>query len=431
LKDVCNVFYIRTLLGSSLTDLTIYVDCRGFIAEVKLGKEPLIGGYRVNDLTSSKLITLPGFIDIHAHLRDFELSYKEDLASGSSAAVSSGYTLVCDMPNTRPYIDNVEVVRRRVELARKHSYVDYGVYCGIPRSEKVLNELFTHRDLYVGFKIYPEDIWSKYDLIKYLLSKYEGLVLVHAELPEYVSRDSMHDLSLRYIDRPSWNELTVMKMLYSVNGKAKLHLTHSTHPTSPYYCRRLNITVDTTPAYFTLSSDDVMDCWRKANPPIPDPATRTLILHNVLSGLYDAVVSDHAPHSPYEKRLDWRVCPSGLAMIEVTSRILITLFAKGLLDHKLLLKYLCSGPARILGIESSFGCLSKGYRASFTVIDISKEGVIKLRYSRAGKSGFEGLRYRGEVIKTIVGGEVVYDSGEVILKPNTLIISGLANVVKG
>lgn len=431
MKDVCNAFYIKTLLGNTLTDLTIYVDCRGFITEVRLGKESLVGGCRVHDLTSGKLITFPGFIDIHVHLRDFELSYKEDLASGSSAAVSSGYTLVCDMPNTRPYIDNVEMVRRRVELARKHSYVDYGVYCGIPHNEKDLNELLTHRNLYVGFKIYPEDIGSKYDLIKYLLNRYDGLVLVHAELPDYVLRDSMHDLSLRYIDRPSWNELTVMKMLYSINGRAKLHLTHSTHPTSPHYCRQFNITVDTTPAYFTLSSDEVVDCWRKVNPPIPDPVTRSLILHNIFNGLYDAVVSDHAPHSPYEKCLDWRVCPSGLAMIEVASKVLITFFTKGVLGHELLLKYLCSGPARILGIEDVYGHLSKGYRASFTVIDISKEGIIRLKYSKAGKSGFEGLRYRGEVIKTIVGGEVVYDSGEVILKPNTLVVNDLTNIVKG
>lgn len=424
------VFYVRTLLDNDVKELTIYVDPNGSILDIKLGKEPQVSGYLVEDLTSSKLIALPGFIDIHVHFRDFTLSYKEDMISGSMAALSSGYVLVCDMPNTKPTVNNVELLKRRVELAKANSYVDYGAYCGIPDDLKTLTEVLRHKNLFVGFKIYPEDLSLRYEVVKAILEKYEGLVVIHAELPEYSQRDYVSDVSLRHVSRPSWNEISLLKLLTDINRNSKLHITHSTHPTTPSVCKSLGVTVDTTPYYFLFSNYDVLDCWRKVNPPIQDLLTKTLVFRNFTEGLYDAVVSDHAPHSLSEKSLDWRVCPSGFAAIEVVSKIMLTFFTKGVIDYNLLLKYLCRGPASILGL-SNYGCLRRGCRASFTLVDLGREGVITgLKYSKAGKSGFEGLRYRGEVVKTVIGGEVVYDSGEVVAKPKVLVISNSVDYVE-
>jgi len=418
------VFYMRAYVNGSFSDVTVYVDGNGYISDVKFGKGGVSGSYEFIDLTCPHCITLPGFIDLHTHLRDFELSYKETVGSGTAAAVSSGYTLVCDMPNTKPFINNVDLIVRRVELARRESYADYGLFSGIPDELNVLNDLITYRGYYVGFKIYPEDLYSKYSIIRELLKSYDGLVVVHGELPDFVNRDLMHELKLRYLDRPSWSELTVVKILLDINRCSKIHLTHSAHPTAPYYSRLWGFTVDTTPAYFMLSSDDVRSCWEKVNPPIGDALSTSAIFRNVIQGCYDAIVSDHAPHTPSEKGLDWRVCPSGIALIEASSRVLITLAIKGFLSVDTLVHYLSKGPARLLGVSKFLGGIDVGFRASFTVIDVSREGVIKSKFSKAPKTGVDGYRYRGEVIKTVVGGVVVYDSGELVSKPNCIILGG-------
>lgn len=418
------VFYVKTFLDNSLKDLTIYVDDHGYIAKVSVGKESVEFGCELIDLTGGNLITFPGFIDLHVHLRDFNYSYKETLESGSLAAVSSGYVLVGDMPNTSPYIDSVDLLIKRVELARIKSYVDYGVYCGIPKRLEDVDDLLKSKQLYVGFKIYPEDLKDKLDVIGYVLKKYEGLVVVHAELPEYALRGSTRELPLRYLDRPSWNELTVASLVRDMNRTAKIHITHSTHPSTPLRCKGHGFTVDTTPYYFMLSSEDVRDCWCKVNPPINDLISKSVIFTNLINGFYDAVVSDHAPHYYEEKLYDWRLCPSGFADIEVSSRIMITMFVKGFISHNLLIKYLCEGPAKVLGVDNRYGKLVPGYRASFTVLDLSKGGIAGIKYSKARKSGLDGFRYVGEVVKTVVGGEVIYDSGEVIGKPKVVIIGG-------
>lgn len=414
------VFYIRTLINGSVSELTLYVGDDGFIKKVSYGRE-LVSGYEVIDLCRGKQLTLPGFIDLHVHLRDFKLSYKEDIVSGSSAAASAGYVLVCDMPNTNPRIDNAEVLKMRVEEALRKSYVDYGVYCGIPSEARVVNDLLSLKNLFVGFKIYPEDLADRFAVIKYLLSVYDGLVVVHGELPEYALRPSIRDLSLRYLDRPSWGELVVANILSSINKVSKIHITHASHPSTPYLCRSLDFTVDTTPYYFLLSSDDVRDCWSKVNPPINDFVSKTLIFNNVVKGVYDAIVSDHAPHSVEEKLSDWRLCPSGITGVEVSSRVLLTLFVKGFISYELLIKYLCRGPAKVLGIDDFLGSLSSGFRASFTVIDFSREGIAYTRYSKALKSCLDGFRYVGEVVKTVVGGTLVFDEG-VFNKPKVVVL---------
>ncbi len=422
LKDPCKVFYIRTFVGGSPSELTVYVDGSGFIRKVSLGKELSTSGCEVIDLTEDGLITFPGFIDLHVHMRDYNYGYKETMESGTRAAVSSGYVLVADMPNTNPYIRDVELLAKRAELARSKSYVDYATYCGIPDNLGVVDELIKNQHLFMGFKIYPEDLNDRLDVINYILHIYDGLVVVHAELPEYALRGSTREICLRYLDMPSWNELSVIDLLQGMKGRAELHITHSVHPSTPTRCKSLGFTVDTTPYYFMLSSEDVGDCWRKVNPPINDLISKSLIAKNLIEGLYDAVVSDHAPHAYEEKTSDWRLCPSGFAGIEVTSRIMLTLFTKGLIPYQLMIKYLCRGPAKILGIENFLGNIDAGRRASFTVVDLSKEGIAGVRFTKASKSGLDGFKYRGEVVKTVVGGEVVYDSGEVISRPEVMVV---------
>ncbi|MEM1802619.1 MAG: dihydroorotase [Sulfolobales archaeon] len=412
----CRVFYVRTFVGDFPSNLSVYVDEYGFIVKVASGIE-LSSNCEVVDLTGSGLLTLPGFIDLHVHLRDFNLQYKETIGSGTLAAVSGGYVLVGDMPNTNPYIDSVELLLRRVELARRDSYVDYSIYCGIPKNTKLVEELLRNQHLFIGFKLYPEDLRDKAEVISYILQNYDGLLVVHAELPEYALRGSIRELSLRYLDRPSWNELSVAELLRSMGGRARLHITHSVHPSTPIKCKSLGITVDTAPYYFMLSSEDVKDCWSKINPPINDLISKSLIFKNVIAGLYDAVVSDHAPHTYDEKVSDWRLCPAGFAAIEVTSRIILTLFTKGFISHHILIKYLCEGPAKVLGVQDVFGRIGVGCRASFAVVDLNREGIARVRFSKAPKSGLDGFKYRGEVVRTVVGGEVVYDSGEVLTRP--------------
>lgn len=367
----------------------------------------------------SRYIALPGFIDIHVHFRGLELSYKEDEKTGSMAAAKGGFTLVVDMPNTRPRIDNVEALRAKLRSFEENSYVDYGVWIATPRSIKDLREMISEPRVF-GLKLYPED----YDLFEKISSeiiRYVKRIIIHAEDPSSISEQC--DKGYRWRCRSIDSEVRALERLSRVlSREVATHITHVTNPLTSHTAKHLGYSTDTCPHYIYLDSshEERLGCVAKVNPPLRPGLVRELLLREAVSreSSIDMFSTDHAPHTIDEKSRDFSECPSGIASIEFTGSLLLNLVSKGLMDLGTLIEKISIRPAEFLGLEE-YGCVDKGCVASYTIADLDKEFIIRSSdmVSKAGNTPYDGTRVKGYIHATIVRGSLVYREGEFFERP--------------
>lgn len=403
----------RALLGPGVVEASLVVR-RGVVARVCKGYTCRAG--RIVRL-DNRLVILPGVIDMHVHLRGLRLSYKEDEESGTLAAAAGGVTFVADMPNTSPRVSSMEVLREKLEALRARAYVDYGVYVGYTSDLRELDRMLGVERV-LGLKLYPEDLQHLNNSIVGLVEKHGRLLVVHCEHPAYISEDC--GAGERSRCRPILAEVECITAYSQFFKKTRTHVTHVTSPRLLLEAKRRGFTVDTCPHYVLLDQEYErrLGCIAKVNPPLRPPRVRARLLKYLSWGLVDVWATDHAPHSIVEKQSGIRECPPGIPGLETSLKLLLTLVNKGLLSLESVATLTNRNPARILGLQG-YGCLEPGCTASFTVVDLKREGVIDPTrfYSKAKYTPFSGFRYRGEPVATIVRGYPVYIEGHEPLKP--------------
>jgi len=385
------------------------VTYRGVVVSVLKGFQRIEGVDAHFDL--SKLgIALPGFIDMHVHLRGLELSYKEDEYSGTRAAAKGGFTLVVDMPNTKPFVRDLESLRMKIEALERYSYVDYGLFIGVNIDQHQLESMLRYPAV-AGIKIYPEDFEHLPQLAR--IVPRGTLLVVHAEHPSLISEpDTAEARGYRYAYRPIEAELLAIEELakmFASRSDVKIHITHATSRLSVIAAKKAGFTVDTCPhyLYLTCRDEERLGCLAKVNPPLREPETNKELL-NALH-LVDAITTDHAPHSLEEKSLPFNECPSGIPSIEVATSLMLELVNRGFLTLTKLAYLMSMNPAKILGLDR-WGCIEPGCIASYTVIDPRKEVRISSEsfVSKARYSPYEGMVVRGSIEATIVRGIPAY-----------------------
>lgn len=383
-------------------------------------KEDLCREYMCIDLRDKGLL-LPGFIDMHVHLRGLKLSYKEDEESGTKAAVRGGFTAVVDMPNTVPRIDGISSLSEKLFMLKTKSFIDYGIYISPSDDEKSLKELLLVEGV-VGVKIFPSDlrlIPVVTNTIKTLAWK--RLIIVHAENPRMVNDC---EAGFRWRCRPIESEISVLNILKEyADTDIRIHITHVTNALTLTISKKYGFTVDTCPHYLYLDSSHEKEkgCIAKVNPPLRTSSTKDILVS--MLKLFDAISSDHAPHSLEEKCWDYMVCPSGIASIEVMASLILNLVSKGILTIDDVAKLLSKGPARILGMRK-WGCTYEGCIASYTIVDMGRQLRVDPEqfYSKAKFSPYTGMILSGLVRATVVRGYVVHLDGDIIerLRPNPI-----------
>ena len=398
------------------------VDPRGFLGEgcvnvedgviKSIGRSP--SGDQVYSFYAENVFVTPGLIDLHVHLRGLDLSYKEDEESGTKAALSSGVTLVVDMPNTRPRLATPEALRLKLEALRERSYVDYGVYAGVPDSEALVDKLASMP--IAGFKIYPEDMDLRASSVSRALST-GALVVLHPELPE-AERVGWGENAERGEARGCWLEGASVHLLSTYGPLKRLHVTHVSCPGTLRVAKSYGATTDTTP-HHVLYDYSHEGCHFKVNPPLRDPVTRSLMLRELINGGIDALASDHAPHSPREKD-SWAYCPPGIPWLGLWPPLLLGLVRSGALKLTEFLRLTSLGPAGILGLDHLYGLLEVNYRANLVVIDLNGWGRFSGTYSKARylHAFMEGLQ--ATIRAVFVSGELAAEEGEVLLRPPVL-----------
>jgi len=358
--------------------------------------------------TGKGVLILPGFIDIHVHLRDFEQSYKEDFYTGTASAAAGGVTLVFDMPNTIPRNNRLSILQYRDSIASKKSVVDYGLYYGLPPN---LDELFGYEEIAIGMKVYPDDFDSyKLDHISDVMiyNHAKGLVTVfHAEDPGgYIAGDE-----------DPWVEAEGVKYIaeYTRSIGVPTHITHMTCGYLIHEAKRRNkdLTVDITPHHLMLSMEDVDHPYRRVRPPLRSGECVESLMKEV-NGAVDIYATDHAPHTIDEK-MDGI---NGFPGLETAFNVLATLYMKGVISLSRLVELYSTNPAARFGLDYILGHIDKGYLANLTVVNLDVEVKIDASkfFSKAKHSPFDGMKLAGRVISTFVRGMEVYNGDDITVK---------------
>jgi len=377
----------------------------GWIEEV--GRELPPEG-EVLDFRGKGKVILPGLIDMHVHLRDFRLSYKEDFRTGTRAAARGGYTVVVDMPNTLPRVNTLSVLRRRENLGRRRAVVDFGLYFGVPERREELKKEIGRRCL--GIKVYLPEEGGKETLEDTLsfAAREKLLVVAHAEDPALFRKGG---------ERPPEAEAAGIRRMaeFSLKHGFRLHLTHLSSSVGLEELERwrgkLRLSADTCPHYLLLTHRHGRNPLARVFPPLRGPRDRIALLRGIREGKIEAITSDHAPHSLQEKREPDG--PGGFPGLETELPLLLTLVRKGRLTLGEVVRSCSFHPALLLGLPA--GRIERGCIGNLTVVDLEKSFRIDPSEfeSKAKYSPFEGMRVTGAAFCTIVRGKPVFLEGRV------------------
>ena len=369
-------------------------------------------------------LALPGMVDMHVHLRDFNQSYKEDWYTGTLSALRGGVTLIADMPNNDPYIDGIDRLKEKLHIAESKSLVDFMLYCGAPRRSSYIEEI---RRIACGFKIYPED----YEMLPSFVNSLNGdLLVIHPEDLKTIKEEREKVGESPCLDdhsriRPKLAELkAIEKVLKIVEDKPiKLHFTHLT--TRESILRMISakldgkrVTCDATLHHALLTSEDVkrLGGIAKVNPPLRGVEDAEAVLSAIRSRCVDAVVSDHAPHLLEEKlREAYDEVPPGFPGLEIYLLILLTLVLKGDLPLSSINLY-SRRPAEILGARK--GSISPGLDGDVVVVELNTdERIDASRFaSKAKYSPFNGWTVKASVRRVFIRGVLALDGEDLLVK---------------
>ncbi len=382
------------------------------------------------------LVAIPGLIDVHVHLRDLELAYKEDFNTGTCAAAAGGFTSVLDMPNTKPATDSHGRLKEKMKEASGKIRVNVGFHAAAVPGSRAVAEMakagaFSLK-LYLPRPIHPFQVEKDQALLNLMTTAASRMIpiSVHAEDAKVLS-EVTHDKVKTYNDlartRPAEAEVHAVNRIIRLwnLAKCRVHFAHITLPTS---LRRIknaastDLSSEVTPHHMVLSTDRLGRVGWKAwmVPPLRNRGTANTLLKEVGMGMATVVASDHAPHDLKEKSGPVAQSPPGVPGLETTLPILLTLVHKGRISLGRVVNLLSGNPSRVFGLVSK-GRLQEGADADVTLVDFKMKSKIRPEnfFSKAKYSPFEGLNTTGQVRTTIVGGRVVYDGEQIVAPPGT------------
>ncbi len=391
----------------------------------KIGKNLKADGAEVVD--AAGLTVFPGLIDMHVHLREPGFEYKEDIASGSAAAVAGGFTQVCCMPNTDPVCDNAAVVGYIAARAKEVGLCKVRPIGAITRGEKgeTLSEMGKMKDagaVAVSDDGKPVANARMMRLAMEYASDFGLICLSHCEDKDLVDGGVVNEgynstlAGLKGIPRAAEEIMIAREIILAETLHKRAHICHVSTKGGVQLLREakargVQITAETCPHYFTLTDDVVtsFDANTKVNPPIREAEDVAAIKEGLRDGTLDCIVTDHAPHHVDEKNVEYNLAAFGISGIETSFSLSYTYLVKGgVLSLPELADRMSAAPARILHLEG--GKIAEGEVADLMLADLNAEYVIdgKKFVSKGKNTPFGGMKVSGKVVCTIVDGDVKY-----------------------
>ena len=357
-----------------------------------------------------KKLIMPGVIDVHTHMREPGITYKEDFETGSEACAKGGITTFYDMPNTVPATTTLENLLNKKELAGKKSIVNFGIHFGgsknnnIDEIRKVLekkeaNTVKIFMNVTTGEMLIEDD-----EILKGIFENSE-LVLVHAEnemIDKAIALNQKHGKGLYVCHIPSADELKKV-----IEAKKNNKLNNEKHP----------IFAEVTPHHLFLNeeireSNERNKMLLRMKPELRKKSDNEFLWKAINEGCIDTIGTDHAPHLIEEKM---EKVTFGMPGVETSLALMLTAYNEGKIKLPVIQKLMCENPAEIMKIVRR-GKLKEGYYADVIVVDTEKEWIADVDdtlESKCGWTPYENWKLKGKNIMTIVNGEIVYEKGKI------------------
>lgn len=403
-------------------------------ADVLIGEGKIIKIASGIDTKADKVIdaedcfVMPGFIDLHVHLRDPGFEYKETVETGSRAAAAGGFTTILAMPNTKPVVDNGDVVRYVINKAEDVGLVNVLQVGAVTKGQHGEELADIEGMVEAGIPAVSEDGKSVMNAQLYreammLAVKYDIPILAHCEDINLVhggvmNQDEVADkLGLPGITNAVEDVIVARDILLAKETGARLHLCHcSTRDSVKMVAlakeQGLPVTAEVCPHHFTLTSRDIQkeDANYKMNPPLRSKEDVDALIQGLQNGVMDVIATDHAPHSFEDKNCSMRKAPFGIVGLETAAALTMTeLVDKGHLTPMQMAEKLSYNPARVIGLDR--GTLEPGCTADVVVFDPGEEYFINAEEfcSKSKNTPFHGKKVKGRVKATISAGKLVYE----------------------
>jgi len=373
-------------------------------------------------------LLLPGVIDPQVHFREPGAEHKEDLFSGSRAAVKGGVTSFLEMPNTRPATTTQAALDDKLARAASKSVANYGFFIGAtPHNLDEINSVYP----VCGIKVFmgastgdllverPEDL-------ERIFANGERLIAVHAEdetrirertrlystEPSPATHSKIRDVECARI-------ATERALGYSLKYKRRLHILHLSTAAEVELLRQNKppwVTAEVIPNHLFLTESDYQQLGTlvQMNPPIRTEADVASLWQGLHDGVIDFIATDHAPHTLEEKNLPYPRSPSGMPGVETSLPLMLTQMAAGHCTLAEIQKWMCVGAARAYGIANK-GEIREGWDADLTLVDMNVRRPVRNQdmFTRAGWTPYHGRELSGWPVVTVVGGRIAFDRGQV------------------
>jgi dihydroorotase len=412
----------RVLDPSSKTDALIDILIDG-PRIMRVG--PDLSASQIDIFDASGMIVAPGFIDLHCHLREPGQELSETIETGTRAAARGGFTAVCTMPNTQPVNDNASVTRGIVERAASAGAVRVWPIgaASVGSKGEALAEIAAMKD--AGIVAVSDDgkPVATARLMRQVMDYCRSLdlpVIDHCEDPSLFAGGVMREgprsirLGLKGIPAQSESICVGRDVEVAMLTSARLHIAHMSSRASLDYVRSakaqgLQVTCEVTPHHFTLIDEDVRyDSHYKMNPPLASAEDRAALIAGLADGSVDAIATDHAPHHPSSKDVEFDRAPFGIIGFETALALALSeLVQPGKISLMRLVDLFTTGPARVLGIERK---IAADEPADLTIFSPDHTWTYHTSDSpsRSRNTPFDGRTFRGAPMATIVAGKIVY-----------------------
>lgn len=371
---------------------------------------------------------IPGFVDVHIHLREPGFSYKETIRTGTLAAAKGGYTAVCPMPNINPVPDSVENIGIELDLIKKDAVINTYPFASITKGRRGRGKLVDFdalKELAVGFSDDGTGVQDEQDmrLAMEQCAKIGKVISAHCEVNDLLHGGYIHDGEYckahghKGICSASEYEQIERDCKLAEETGVRYHVCHISTKESVDIIRKakargVNVTCETGPHYLTMCDKDLQENGRfKMNPPLRSEEDKQALLQGILDGTIDVIATDHAPHSAEEKSKGLAGSAMGVVGLETSFAVLYTKLVKsGFITLEKLIELMSVNPRKIFDLPG--GEIKEGEVADLALLDLESKWIVDpddfLSMGRA--TPFEGWQLQGKNIMTMCGGKIVYEA---------------------
>lgn len=375
-------------------------------------------------IDGKNLIVSPGFIDVHVHFRDPGQEYKEDLTTGSQAAAAGGYTSVICMANTKPVMDNEDLIKDFVKRA-KEQIINVYTISSLTKGMKGQELVDMEKVLQAGAVAFSDDGIpnTRNDIVLAAMEKVkdlDSLISFHEEDPSLNKENGINhgkvaeEMGLYGAPAISEEIMVARDCYFAYKTGAKVNIQHISAAGSLDIIREYKklgakVYCEVTPHHFSSTEDLIREkaSLAKMNPPLRTEEDRQAIIKALKDGTIDFIATDHAPHSSEEKNQEFTKAPSGIIGLETALGLGITnLVRENKLSLMELLEKLTINPAELYKLER--GRIKEGLPADLVIFDENEEYTVEKFKSKSSNSPYIGKKLYGKVKYTICNGKIVY-----------------------